>query len=68
MLLSTIHSSKGLEFEKVFIIDAVDGEFPSRAALEPTEEGERLMNEEIRLFYVGVTRAKGELEFISVWA
>ncbi|MEA5073159.1 MAG: ATP-dependent helicase [Eubacterium aggregans] len=66
VLLSTIHSSKGLEFEKVFIIDAVDGEFPSRAALEPTEEGERLMNEEIRLFYVGVTRAKGELEFISV--
>ncbi|MGL4548457.1 3'-5' exonuclease, partial [Eubacterium aggregans] len=34
VLLSTIHSSKGLEFEKVFIIDAVEGEFPSRAALE----------------------------------
>ena len=64
--LSTIHSSKGLEFEKVFIIDAVDGEFPSRAAMEDSEEGQRLMNEEIRLFYVGVTRAKKELEFLSV--
>ncbi|MEG2897611.1 MAG: ATP-dependent helicase [Eubacterium sp.] len=63
---STIHSSKGLEFEKVFIIDAVEGEFPSMAAMEKSEEGEKLFCEEVRLFYVGVTRAKKELEFISV--
>lgn len=63
---STIHSSKGLEFEKVFIIDAVEGEFPSMAALDDSEEGRRLFCEEVRLFYVGVTRAKRELEFISV--
>ena len=63
---STIHSSKGLEFEKVFIVDAVDGEFPSKAALEKTDEGRKLFEEEVRLFYVGVTRAKRELEFISV--
>lgn len=64
--LSTIHSSKGLEFEKVFIIDAVEGEFPSLAALEDTDDGKRLFAEEVRLFYVAVTRAKRELEFISV--
>ncbi|MDO4288780.1 MAG: ATP-dependent helicase [Eubacterium sp.] len=64
--LSTIHSSKGLEFDKVFIIDAVDGEFPSKAALEDSDEGRRLFGEEVRLFYVGVTRARRELEFISV--
>ncbi|MEG0377059.1 MAG: 3'-5' exonuclease, partial [Eubacterium sp.] len=63
---STIHSSKGLEFEKVFIIDAVEGEFPSLAAMDEDEEGKRLFCEEVRLFYVGVTRAKKELEFISV--
>ena len=63
---STIHSSKGLEFEKVFIIDAVEGEFPSMAALDDSEEGRRLFCEEVRLFYVGVTRARRELEFISV--
>lgn len=64
--LSTIHSSKGLEFDKVYIIDAVEGEFPSMAALDDSEEGKRLFNEEVRLFYVGATRAKKELEFISV--
>lgn len=64
--LSTIHASKGLEFEKVFIIDAVEGEFPSMAALDDTDEAKRLYSEEVRLFYVGVTRAKAELEFLSV--
>ena len=63
---STIHASKGLEFDKVFIVDAVDGEFPSKAALEDTDEGRRLFGEEVRLFYVGVTRARRELEFISI--
>ena len=64
--LSTIHSSKGLEFDKVYLIDAVEGEFPSQAALEDSEEGRTLFNEEVRLFYVGVTRARTEVEIVSV--
>lgn len=64
--LSTIHSSKGLEFDKVYIIDAVEGEFPSQAALEDSAEGRALYNEEVRLFYVGVTRARTEVELVSV--
>lgn len=64
--LSTIHSSKGLEFDKVYLIDAVEGEFPSKAALEETAEGRALFNEEVRLFYVGVTRARTEVEIVSV--
>jgi len=64
--LSTIHSSKGLEFDKVYLVDAVEGEFPAKSALEDTEEGHRLFNEEVRLFYVGATRARKELEFITV--
>lgn len=64
--LSTIHSSKGLEFDKVYIIDAVEGEFPSQEAMQDNEKGRRLLNEETRLFYVGATRARKELEFISV--
>lgn len=66
LTLSTIHSSKGLEFDKVFIIDAVEGEFPTRQALGEDEESKRLFDEEVRLFYVGVTRAKRELEFITI--
>jgi DNA helicase-2/ATP-dependent DNA helicase PcrA len=64
--LSTIHASKGLEFDKVYVIDAVEGEFPSRAALEDSPEGRALFAEEARLFYVGATRARRELEFVSV--
>ena len=48
--LMTIHKSKGLEFEKVYIIGVEDGKFPSQKA--------RDINEEARLFYVGVTRSK----------
>ena len=62
--LSTIHSAKGLEWEKVMMIDCVEGEFPSRSALADTDRAKQLLTEEIRLFYVGITRAKKELEFI----
>lgn len=62
--LSTLHSSKGLEFEKVFIIDAVEGQFPSKVAMN--DGNEKLYGEEARLFYVGATRAKKELIFINV--
>ncbi len=61
--LSTIHSSKGLEFEKVFIIDATEGQLPKVAN---TPEDAKAYAEEVRLFYVGATRAKAELIFICV--
>ena len=55
--LSTIHQAKGLEFDIVFVIMLCDGLFPSARSLE-TPEGEE---EERRLFYVAVTRARNEL-------
>lgn len=55
--LSTIHQAKGLEFDVVFIVMLCDGLFPSARSME-TDEGEE---EERRLFYVAVTRARNEL-------
>ncbi len=55
--LSTIHQAKGLEFEIVFVIMLCDGLFPSSRSTE-SNDGEE---EERRLFYVSVTRAKNEL-------
>jgi DNA helicase II / ATP-dependent DNA helicase PcrA len=63
-ILSTIHSSKGLEFECVYLIDVADGLLPKVApANNPaaTPEGLDAYEEERRLFYVGMTRAKREL-------
>ena len=55
--LSTIHQAKGLEFDAVFVIMLCDGMFPSTRSME-SNEGEE---EERRLFYVAITRAKNEL-------
>jgi DNA helicase-2/ATP-dependent DNA helicase PcrA len=55
--LSTIHQAKGLEFDVVFSIMLCDGLFPSARSSE-TDEG---LEEERRLFYVTITRAKNEL-------
>ena len=55
--LSTIHQAKGLEFDAVFVIMLCDGLFPSARSLE-SDEGEE---EERRLFYVAITRARNEL-------
>jgi DNA helicase-2/ATP-dependent DNA helicase PcrA len=55
--LSTIHQAKGLEFEVVFVIMLCDGMFPSARSMESTDGEE----EERRLFYVSITRAKNEL-------
>lgn len=55
--LSTIHQAKGLEYEVVFVIMLCDGLFPSSRSTR-TDEGEE---EERRLFYVAVTRARDEL-------
>ncbi|MEY2607702.1 MAG: ATP-dependent helicase UvrD/PcrA [Verrucomicrobiota bacterium] len=55
--LSTVHQAKGLEWRAVFIIWMTDGMFPSGRSLESVEAVE----EERRLFYVALTRAKDEL-------
>lgn len=57
LVLSTIHQSKGLEWDVVFLINLSEGAFPNERAL--TEEGGE--EEERRLFYVGITRAKNKL-------
>jgi len=59
--LMTIHASKGLEFPVVFIIGAEDGIIPHARSME---EGEGSVEEERRLFYVAITRARDKL-FIS---
>ncbi|MBQ2870830.1 ATP-dependent helicase [bacterium] len=57
LTISTIHSAKGLEWNTVFIIGAVDGRFPSVFSFNSDEE----MDEELRLMYVASTRAKSNL-------
>ncbi|WP_061206319.1 ATP-dependent helicase [Leptospira santarosai] len=53
--LSTVHSAKGLEFDLVFILNATEGVFPSSKNID--------VEEERRLFYVAITRARKELYF-----
>lgn len=63
-VLSTIHSSKGLEYDRVFIMDGKDGIFPSKVIARPEKadtESLKEYEEERRLYYVAVTRAKDEL-------
>ncbi|MDH5625162.1 MAG: ATP-dependent helicase [Nitrospira sp.] len=57
LVLSTIHSAKGLEWQCVFVIWVVDGRFPSAYSFLSDDE----LEEERRLFYVAVTRAKRHL-------
>lgn len=58
VVLSTIHSSKGLEWDAVILLDLVEDRFPSRHALVRPEDFE----EERRLMYVACTRAREDLE------
>lgn len=53
VLLATMHGSKGLEFEAVFIIDACEGITPHKKAVKDSE-----LEEERRMFYVAMTRAR----------
>jgi DNA helicase-2/ATP-dependent DNA helicase PcrA len=64
LTLSTVHSAKGLEWGRVFLIGLVDGVFPSSRSFIDADEGD--IEEEKRLFYVAVTRAKEEL-FLSFY-
>ena len=62
IILSTIHSSKGLEYDCVYLADMIDGILPPKASNEVQDPDEiRQYEEERRLCYVGMTRAKNEL-------
>lgn len=64
--LSTIHSSKGLEYDRVYMINLVEGVIPSFESIEEEKKGyENLIEEERRLFYVGMTRARKTLKLIN---
>ena len=62
LVLSTIHSSKGLEYDTVYLLDVADGLFPETVLTSYRSADKRgdcgRSEEERRLFYVGVTRAK----------
>ena len=60
VMLSTLHRSKGLEWDKVYIINCVDGTIPFKKA-----ETKEQIEEERRLFYVGCTRAKHDLVLLN---
>jgi DNA helicase-2/ATP-dependent DNA helicase PcrA len=57
LILSTIHSAKGMEWDTVYLLNVVDGSFPSEFATGKAE----LIEEERRLLYVAMTRARNDL-------
>jgi len=64
--ISTIHSSKGLEYDCVMMLDMLNTELPGESAIDLAREENKaeLLEEERRLFYVGITRAKEYLYLI----
>jgi DNA helicase II / ATP-dependent DNA helicase PcrA len=66
--LSTIHGVKGLEFDNVILIDLVEGKMPSADSVKKLQEDKtrELFSEEVRIFYVGITRAREELTLITL--
>lgn len=67
-ILSTIHSSKGLEYDTVYLMDVEDGILPESIPTESNPKGKELSlyEEERRLFYVGITRAKNNLNIFRM--
>lgn len=68
-ILSTIHASKGLEYETVYLMDVVDGILPEKvpgSIYRAEKEEIETYEEERRLFYVGVTRAKDQLNVFAI--
>lgn len=62
LTLTTAHASKGLEFDTVILLDAVDDIFPAHSAIDKEKQGQRDdIEEEARLFYVACTRARKRL-------
>lgn len=63
--LSTVHSVKGLEYDNVFMMDLYNGEFPALKSIEHADNHDMsILEEERRLFYVGMTRARKHLHFL----
>jgi DNA helicase-2/ATP-dependent DNA helicase PcrA len=60
LVLSTVHSAKGMEWDSVYVLNVVDGSFPNEFATGKAE----LIEEERRLLYVAMTRAKNDLSLI----
>ncbi len=61
LVLSTVHSAKGMEWDTVYLLNVVDGSFPSEFAAGSAA----LLEEERRLFYVALTRARNDLLLFS---
>ena len=61
LVLSTIHSAKGMEWDTVYVLNVVDGSFPSEFSTGKAE----LIEEERRLLYVALTRAQNDLALIA---
>lgn len=61
LILSTVHSAKGLEFDRVYLLDMKDGISPAPCRDESPESQARAMEEERRLYYVAATRARDQL-------
>jgi DNA helicase-2/ATP-dependent DNA helicase PcrA len=60
LVLSTVHSAKGMEWDTVYVLNVVDGSFPNEFAAKPEQ-----VDEERRLLYVAMTRARNELQLIQ---
>ena len=61
LTLSTIHSAKGMEWDTVYVLNVVDGSFPSEFSTGKAE----LIEEERRLFYVALTRAQNDIVLMA---
>ena len=60
LVLSTVHSAKGMEWDTVYVLNVVDGSFPNEFASKPEQ-----IDEERRLLYVAMTRARDELQLLQ---
>ena len=66
IILSTIHSSKGLEYKTVYMLDIVDGIIPEKIPdINASKEERNNYEEERRIYYVGITRAKDNLVLLD---
>jgi DNA helicase-2/ATP-dependent DNA helicase PcrA len=60
LVLSTVHSAKGMEWDTVYVLNVVDGSFPNEFASKPEQ-----IDEERRLLYVAMTRARDQLQLLQ---
>ena len=63
--MMTIHASKGMEFETVYLVGMEEGTLPAGQALQQEDKNSVAIEEERRVCYVAMTRAKSELVMVS---